>query len=118
MALIVQKFGGSSVANAERVMNVARIITDTYKEGNNVVVVVSALFIKYNTDIEAEKKEDEKIEETEKTEDKKTSTKKEKSFESFKPSYASDNTSDDSDNSNVFADSIHIDNKFYLLHNK
>ncbi|MBQ1243062.1 MAG: aspartate kinase, partial [Clostridia bacterium] len=42
MALIVQKFGGSSVANAERVMNVARIITDTYKDGNNVVVVVSA----------------------------------------------------------------------------
>ena len=42
MALIVQKFGGSSVANAERVMNVARIVTDTYKEGNDVVVVVSA----------------------------------------------------------------------------
>ena len=42
MSLIVQKFGGSSVANAERVMNVARIITDTYKKGNNVVVVVSA----------------------------------------------------------------------------
>ncbi len=42
MSLIVQKFGGSSVANAERVMNVARIITDTYKEGNNVVVAVSA----------------------------------------------------------------------------
>ena len=42
MALIVQKFGGSSVANAERVMNVARIVTDTYKEGNNVIVVVSA----------------------------------------------------------------------------
>lgn len=42
MSLIVQKFGGSSVANAERVMNVARIITDTYKDGNNVVVVVSA----------------------------------------------------------------------------
>jgi aspartate kinase len=42
MGLIVQKFGGSSVANAERVMNVARIITDTYKEGNDVVVVVSA----------------------------------------------------------------------------
>lgn len=42
MALIVQKFGGSSVANAERVMNVAKIITDTYKEGNNVIVVVSA----------------------------------------------------------------------------
>ena len=42
MGLIVQKFGGSSVANAERVMNVARIVTDTYKEGNDVVVVVSA----------------------------------------------------------------------------
>ena len=42
MALIVQKFGGSSVANAERVMNVAKIVTDTYKEGNDVIVVVSA----------------------------------------------------------------------------
>lgn len=42
MALIVQKFGGSSVADAERVMNVARIVSDTYKAGNDVVVVVSA----------------------------------------------------------------------------
>ncbi|MBE7048244.1 MAG: aspartate kinase [Ruminococcaceae bacterium] len=42
MSLIVQKFGGSSVANAERVFNVANIITDTYKAGNQVVVVVSA----------------------------------------------------------------------------
>ena len=42
MALIVQKFGGSSVANAERVFNVAQIITDTYKQGNDVVVVLSA----------------------------------------------------------------------------
>ena len=42
MALIVQKFGGSSVANAERVMKVAGIITDTYKAGNRVIVVVSA----------------------------------------------------------------------------
>ena len=42
MSLIVQKFGGSSVADAERVMNVARIVTDTYKQGNQVVVVVSA----------------------------------------------------------------------------
>lgn len=42
MALIVQKFGGSSVADAERVMNVARIVTDTYRDGNDVVVVVSA----------------------------------------------------------------------------
>lgn len=40
--LVVQKFGGSSVANAERVFNVARIVTDTYKKGNDVVVVVSA----------------------------------------------------------------------------
>lgn len=42
MSLIVQKFGGSSVANAERVMNVAKIVTDTYQKGNDVVVVVSA----------------------------------------------------------------------------
>ena len=42
MALIVQKFGGSSVANAERVANVAGIVTDAYKEGNDVIVVVSA----------------------------------------------------------------------------
>lgn len=42
MSLIVQKFGGSSVADAERVFNVARIVTDTYKKGNKVVVVVSA----------------------------------------------------------------------------
>ena len=42
MNLIVKKFGGSSVANAERVRNVAEIITDEYKAGNSVVVVVSA----------------------------------------------------------------------------
>lgn len=42
MALIVQKFGGSSVANADRVRNVARIITETYRKGHNVVVVLSA----------------------------------------------------------------------------
>jgi len=42
MGLIVQKFGGSSVANAERVMNVAKIVTDTYDAGNSVIVVVSA----------------------------------------------------------------------------
>lgn len=40
--LIVQKFGGSSVANADRIRNVAGIITDTYKAGNDVVVVLSA----------------------------------------------------------------------------
>ena len=42
MALVVKKFGGSSVADAAKVMNVAGRITDTYKEGNSVVVVVSA----------------------------------------------------------------------------
>ncbi len=42
MALIVQKFGGSSVANKERVENVARRIIETYQKGNSVVVVVSA----------------------------------------------------------------------------
>lgn len=40
--LIVQKFGGSSVANAERVLNVARRIIETYDAGNDVVVVLSA----------------------------------------------------------------------------
>ena len=42
IGLVVQKYGGSSVKDAERVMNVARRITETYKAGNNVVVVVSA----------------------------------------------------------------------------
>ena len=42
MALIVQKFGGSSVADAARVKNVASIVTETYRQGNDVVVVVSA----------------------------------------------------------------------------
>lgn len=42
MSLIVQKFGGSSVADAERVFNVAGIVTETYDKGNDVVVVVSA----------------------------------------------------------------------------
>ncbi len=40
--LIVQKFGGSSVADAARVANVAKLVTDTYRKGNSVVVVVSA----------------------------------------------------------------------------
>lgn len=42
MALIVKKFGGSSVANAERIFNVANRIIEDYKKGNDVVVVVSA----------------------------------------------------------------------------
>ncbi len=42
MALIVQKFGGSSVADADRIRHVAELITNTYKRGNDVVVVLSA----------------------------------------------------------------------------
>lgn len=42
MALIVQKFGGTSVANTERIFNVADIVTKTAQAGNQVVVVVSA----------------------------------------------------------------------------
>ena len=40
--LIVQKFGGSSVADAEKIRRVAGIIADTYDQGNDVVVVLSA----------------------------------------------------------------------------
>ncbi|MDR0936362.1 MAG: aspartate kinase [Oscillospiraceae bacterium] len=40
--LIVQKFGGSSVADAERIRRVAGIIAKTYQDGNDVVVVLSA----------------------------------------------------------------------------
>ena len=40
--LIVQKFGGSSVADADRIRNVARIVTETYRKGHSVVVVLSA----------------------------------------------------------------------------
>ncbi|MEE1053288.1 MAG: aspartate kinase [Acutalibacteraceae bacterium] len=42
MALIVKKFGGSSVKDAEHVTNVAEIVVDEYKKGNDVIVVVSA----------------------------------------------------------------------------
>ncbi|ONI42906.1 aspartate kinase [Candidatus Epulonipiscium fishelsonii] len=40
--LIVQKYGGSSVANTERIFNVANRITEYYKQGHDVVVVLSA----------------------------------------------------------------------------
>jgi aspartate kinase len=43
MALIVQKYGGSSVADAEKIKNVARRIVETKDKGNEVVVVVSAM---------------------------------------------------------------------------
>ncbi len=43
MALIVQKYGGSSVADAEKIKNVARRIIESLEQGNQVVVVVSAM---------------------------------------------------------------------------
>ena len=43
MALIVQKYGGSSVADAEKIKNVARRIVQAKDKGNQVVVVVSAM---------------------------------------------------------------------------
>jgi aspartate kinase len=43
MALVVQKYGGSSVADADKINNVARRIAETKKKGNEVVVVVSAM---------------------------------------------------------------------------
>jgi aspartate kinase len=43
VALIVQKYGGSSVANAEKIKNVAQRIAATKDKGNQVVVVVSAM---------------------------------------------------------------------------
>jgi aspartate kinase len=43
MALIVQKYGGTSVGNPERIKNVARRVLDTQREGNQVVAVVSAM---------------------------------------------------------------------------
>ena len=43
MALVVQKYGGSSVATAERIRRVAERIVETKKQGNDVVVVVSAM---------------------------------------------------------------------------
>lgn len=43
MALVVQKFGGSSVADPERIKHVAKLVTREYDRGNQVVVVVSAM---------------------------------------------------------------------------
>lgn len=42
MGIVVQKFGGSSVADAEKIVTVAKRIIETYNEGNQMVVVVSA----------------------------------------------------------------------------
>ena len=43
MALIVQKYGGTSVGDPERIKNVARRVLETQRAGNKVVVVVSAM---------------------------------------------------------------------------
>ncbi len=43
MAIIVQKYGGSSVADTEKIRKVAEKVVDTHKKGNKVVVVVSAM---------------------------------------------------------------------------
>ena len=43
MALIVQKYGGTSVRDLDRIRHVARRVVETQKAGNDVVVVVSAM---------------------------------------------------------------------------
>ncbi len=43
MAIIVQKYGGSSVADIEKIKRVAEKVVRTYRQGNKVVVVVSAM---------------------------------------------------------------------------
>ena len=43
MSLIVQKYGGTSVADIERIRNVAKRIAKTYENGNDVVVILSAM---------------------------------------------------------------------------
>ena len=43
MGLIVQKYGGTSVADIERIRNVARRVAKTFEDGNDVVVVISAM---------------------------------------------------------------------------
>jgi len=42
LPIVVQKYGGTSVADASRIMNVARRIVETYDQGNQVCAVVSA----------------------------------------------------------------------------
>ncbi len=43
MALIVQKYGGTSVADLDRIRNVARRVVNSYDQGNDVVVILSAM---------------------------------------------------------------------------
>jgi aspartate kinase len=43
MAIVVQKYGGSSVADADKIRNVARRVSESFKKSIKVVVVVSAM---------------------------------------------------------------------------
>ncbi len=43
MALVVQKYGGTSVGTTDRIKNVAKRIIKTYEAGNDVIVIVSAM---------------------------------------------------------------------------
>ena len=43
MGIIVQKYGGTSVADLEKIQHVAKRVTHTYDQGNNVVVILSAM---------------------------------------------------------------------------
>jgi aspartate kinase len=43
MAIVVQKYGGSSVADADKIRNVAKRVSESFNRGNKVVVVVSAM---------------------------------------------------------------------------
>ena len=43
MGLIVQKYGGTSVADIEQIRNVAKRVAETFEQGNNVVVILSAM---------------------------------------------------------------------------
>lgn len=54
--LVVKKFGGTSVANAERIFNVAKRCIEDYNQGNDVVVVLSAMG-KYTDELIAKAKE-------------------------------------------------------------
>ena len=47
MGLFVQKYGGSSVSDAERIQRVAERIVATRKDGHDVCVVVSAMAVSY-----------------------------------------------------------------------
>ncbi len=56
MALIVQKYGGTSVGSIDRIKSVAKRVIDTYKQGNQMVVVLSAMAGQTDSLIELAKK--------------------------------------------------------------